>query len=268
MRTRPLLAATAALSLLAACSSGSSDDGDATATSTAAGDATASEQAAGTVTLYAAASLQAAFTDLIADFETANPAITVEPPVYDGSSTLVTQLTEGAPADVFASADEKNMDDLVAAGLNDGDPQLFATNTLVIAVAPGNPLGIEDIGDLAGVDYAVCAPEVPCGAATTSLFELDGVELDAVSQEQNVTAVAERVASGEVDAGLVYATDVASRADELEAVVPAEADQVVNRYPITTLTSATDPEAAAAFVDYVLSDDGQAVLAEYGFGAP
>ena len=137
------------------------------------------------------------------------------------------------------------MDDLVAAGLNDGDPQLFATNTLVIAVAPGNPLGIEDIGDLAGVDYAVCAPEVPCGAATTSLFELDGVELDAVSQEQNVTAVAERVASGEVDAGLVYATDVASRADELEAVVPAGADQVVNRYPITTLTSATDPEAAA-----------------------
>lgn len=255
--------ALAALALLAGCSGGS--DQDPAATGSSAPDATA-DGVSGTVTLYAAASLEAAFTELITDFEAANPSVTVEPPVYDGSSTLVTQLTEGAQADVFASADEANMDDLVAAGLNATEPQPFATNTLVIAVAPGNPLGIQDLTDLEGLDYAVCAPEVPCGAAATRLFELDGVDLDAVSQEQNVTAVAERVASGEVDAGLVYATDVASRADTMEAVVSTGADEVVNVYPITTLTDAS--EAGAAFVDYVLSDDGQAVLAEYGFGPP
>jgi molybdate transport system substrate-binding protein len=107
---------------------------------------------------------------------------------------------------------------------------------------------------------------VPCGAATSELFALDGVDLAPVSQEQNVTAVAERVASGEVDAGLVYATDVASRADSMEAVVPSGADQVVNRYPITTLTGGS--AAGAAFVDFVLSDAGRAVLADHGFGAP
>jgi len=263
MRARALLAAVAALALLAACGQATDQDPDATGDS--GGDVTA-EGVEGTVTIYAAASLQAAFTEVIAAFEALNPSAFVDPPVYDGSSTLVTQLTEGAQADVFASADEANMDDLVAAGLNDGDPQLFATNTLVIAVAPGNPLGIEDLTDLADLDYAVCAPEVPCGSATTELFALDGIDLDPVSQEQNVTAVAERVASGEVDAGLVYATDVATRTDTMEAVVPSAADEVVNRYPIATLSGATD--ASQAFVAFVLSDDGQAVLAEYGFGAP
>ena len=263
MRARALLAAVAALVLLAAC--GQATDQATDATGDSGGDVTA-EGVEGTVTIYAAASLQAAFTEVIAAFEALNPSAFVDPPVYDGSSTLVTQLTEGAQADVFASADEANMDDLVAAGLNDGDPQLFATNTLVIAVAPGNPLGIEDLTDLADLDYAVCAPEVPCGSATTELFALDGIDLNPVSQEQNVTAVAERVASGEVDAGLVYATDVATRTDTMEAVVPSAADEVVNRYPIATLSGATD--ASQAFVAFVLSDDGQAVLAEYGFGAP
>lgn len=220
----------------------------------------------GTVTLYAAASLQAAFTELVARFEQLNPSASVEAPVYDGSSTLVAQLIEGADADVLATADEVTMADLVAAGGTDAEPQVFATNTLVIAVAPGNPLGIDDLDDLAGTDYAVCAPAVPCGAATTELFGLEGVELDAITQEQNVTAVAERVASGEVDAGLVYATDAATRTDELEAVVPSSAGAVVNAYPITTLDGAD--EAASGFVAFVLSDEGQTVLAEFGFGPP
>lgn len=262
MSPRTLVAAVAALSLLAACGSatdqhpGAIDDG---------GDATA-DDVSGTVVIFAAASLQAAFTEIIADFEAIHPSAVVEPPVYDGSSTLVTQLSEGAQGDVFAAADEATMDDLVAAGRTEGDPQPFATNTLVIAVAPGNPLGIADLADLAVVDYAACAPEVPCGAATTELFALDGVDLAPVSQEQNVTAVAERVASGEVDAGLVYATDVAARRESMAAVVPSGADQVVNRYPITTLTGASG--AGAAFVDFVLSDDGRTVLAAHGFGAP
>lgn len=260
-----VLVLAAVLALLGACS-GSADEDPSASSESAEETTSATADVTGTVTIYAAASLQAAFTDLIAEFEAQYPSVTVEPVVYDGSSTLVTQLTEGAEADVFASADEPNMDDLVAAGLADGDPQLFATNTLVIAVAPGNPLGIEDLSDLEGLDYVVCAPDVPCGNATTELFELDGVPLDPISQEQNVTAVAERVVSGEVDAGLVYATDVASRADTLAAVVPTGADEVVNRYPITTLVGAD--EAGAAFVAFVLSQQGQAVLAEYGFGSP
>lgn len=258
MRVRtslPVLAAASALALVGACGSGA-----------AAGSGDGEDQIGGTVTLYAAASLAAAFTDLITEFEQANPAITVEPPVYDGSSTLVTQLTEGAEADVFASAGEANMDDLVAAGLTGSEPVLFAINTLVIAVAPGNPLGVEELSDLEGLDYVVCAPEVPCGAATGSLFGLEGIPIEAVSQEQNVTAVAERVARGEVDAGLVYATDVASRADALQAVVPSSAAEVVNAYPITTLVGAD--EAAGVFVDFVVSAEGQAVLEEYGFGRP
>lgn len=265
-RLAPLGAVLAVGALLAACTGSATDertDGDTTPLDAAA----TGEGATGTVTLYAAASLQAAFTDLIAEFETANPGITVEPPVYDGSSTLVTQLTEGADADVLATADEPTMDDLVTAGLAGGDPQLFASNTLVIAVADGNPLGIAGLADLADVSYVVCARDVPCGNATQRLLDAAGLPTDdAVSQEQNVSAVAERIASGEVDAGLVYATDVATRSGELDAIVPEGAPDVVNRYPIVTLTGA-DP-AASVFVDHVLSDDGQAVLAEHGFGAP
>jgi molybdate transport system substrate-binding protein len=263
------LAAAATLALLGACGSGGGTgpgDGPDGQEQVPHEPGPPQDQVRGTVTLYAAASLETAFADLITEFEQLNPAISVAPPVYDGSSTLVTQLTEGADADVFASAAEADMDDLVAAGLTDGDPVLFATNTLVIAVAPGNPLGIADTSDLVGHDYVVCGPEVPCGAATASLFELDGVPLDAVSQEQNVTAVAERVARGEVDAGVVYATDVGSRSDSLEAVVPSRAAEVVSSYPITTLVGAG--EAAGAFVAFVISDEGQAVLAEHGFGRP
>lgn len=264
----PALVAATALALLGGCAGGAETDGRA-------GDAPAgqvpssgetTDQVSGTVTVYAAASLQAAFTDLIAEFEQVSPAITLAPPVYDGSATLVTQLIEGAEADVFASADTANMDDLVAEGLTATEPVVFATNTLVIAVPPGNPLDIAELADLDGLDYVVCAPEVPCGAATVSLFEIDDLPIEAVSQEQNVTAVAERVVRGEVDAGLVYATDVASRSDALEAVVPSGAGQVVNQYPITTVAGAD--EAAEAFVDFVLSDEGRAVLAEHGFGGP
>lgn len=255
--------AVAAALLVAACQAGASLEQD-SAPVTSDEAMTGTDDVSGTVTLYAAASLQSAFTDVITQFEELNPAVSIDAPVYDGSSTLVTQLVEGAQADVFAAADESTMADLVEAGLNDSEPEIFTTNTLVIAVAPGNPAQIADLADLAGTDYVVCAPEVPCGNATTRLFELESIPLEPVSQEQNVTAVAERVISGEVDAGMVYATDVASRAELLEAVVPTGADQVVNSYPITTL-GGTD-EAALAFVDFVLSDTGQGTLAQHGFG--
>ena len=164
------------------------------------------------------------------------------PIVYDGSSTLATQLIEGAPADVFASADEANMQKLVDANLATG-PELFATNTLVIAMPTGNPGGVEDLSDLGddSVTVVLCAPEVPCGAASRrQLLANAGVTVAPASLEQNVTAVLTKVAADEADAGLVYATDVRGR-DDVESLVPDGAADVVNRYPIVALTGAREP---------------------------
>lgn len=220
-------------------------------------------QLGGTLEVYAAASLQRSFDEIATAFEAAHPGVTVSP-VYDGSSTLATQIGEGAPADVFASADEKNMSKVAAQA---PDPRIFAANTLVIAVPAGNPGGVETLEDLSRVTTVLCAPEVPCGAASQTLLSNAGVTVSPASAEQNVTAVLTKVAAGEADAGLVYATDVVGRAD-IEAIVPEGADTVVNRYPIAALTDAPNPEAAAAFVAFVLSDDGQRILADAGFRAP
>ena len=224
----------------------------------------------GELNIYAAASLKAAFDDIATAFEEENPGVTVNPIIYDGSSTLVTQLAEGAPGDVFASADQANMTKAVDAGLlADGDPTLFATNTLVIAMPTGNPAGITALADLARADVALvlCAPEVPCGAASQKLFAAQGVTVAPVSLEQNVTAVLTKVAAGEADAGLVYRTDVQGRTD-VTAIVPEGAADVVNRYPIGALTASANPDAAAAFVAFVAGTHGREILAGYGFGAP
>ncbi|MEV8239713.1 molybdate ABC transporter substrate-binding protein [Microbacterium testaceum] len=225
--------------------------------------AASGDQLGGTLEVYAAASLQRSFDEIATAFEAAHPGVTVSP-VYDGSSTLATQIGEGAPADVFASADERNMSKVAAQAPT---PQIFAANTLVIAVPAGNPGGVETLEDLSRVATVLCAPEVPCGAASQTLLSNAGVTVSPASAEQNVTAVLTKVAAGEADAGLVYATDVVGRAD-IEAIVPEGADTVVNRYPIAALTDAPNPEAAAAFVAFVLSDDGQRILADAGFRAP
>lgn len=222
----------------------------------------------GELTISAAASLGTAFDDLAVQFEARHPSLEVLPISYDGSSTLATQLIEGAPADVFASADESNMQKLVDAGLATA-PELFASNTLVIAVPAGNPAGVDSIDDLAtaGLTVVLCAPEVPCGAASATLLENNGVAVSPASLEQNVTAVLTKIAAGEADAGLVYATDVLGN-DDVESVEAAGSEDVVNRYPIVALDGAANAGAAAAFVEFVLSDDGRAVLDELGFGAP
>lgn len=217
----------------------------------------------GTVEVYAAASLQRSFDEVASAFETAHPGVTVSA-VYDGSSTLATQIGEGAPADVFASADEKNMAKVAAEA---PDPRIFAGNTLVIAVPTGNPGRVESLADLARVTTVLCAAEVPCGAASQTLLSNAGVTVTPASAEQNVTAVLTKVAAGEADAGLVYATDVVGRTD-VESIVPEGTDAVVNRYPIAALADAPNPAAAAAFVDFVLSADGQEILADAGFRAP
>ena len=226
--------------------------------------ATATEGAVtGELTIYAAASLAGAFDAIGEAFVAGNPEVHISP-VYDGSSTLVTQILEGAPADVFASADEANMDKATDAAIA---PELFASNTLVIAVPAGNPGDVKTLADLAGATTVLCAPEVPCGAASEKLLTAAGVTVEAASLEQNVTAVLTKVAAGEADAGLVYATDVIGR-DDVEVVLPENAGDVVNRYPIAALSDARNPDAAAAFVDFVLSDAGQKILADFGFGAP
>ena len=265
MRVWPRVAAVAAASVLvlAGCAAGDSDPNASPATPTAVG-----PELTGELTVFAAASLKAAFDELETQFEARHPSLEVLPVVYDGSSTLAAQLIEGAPADVFASADENNMQKVAGAGLA-SDPQLFATNTLVLAVPAGNPGGVEDLSDLEGASVAVvlCAPEVPCGAASQTLLSNVGLTVTPASIEQNVTAVLTKVAAGEADAGLVYATDVLGRTD-VESIVPAGAADVVNRYPIAALTDSANPEAATAFAAFVLSETGQDVLARLGFGAP
>ncbi|MEV4669606.1 molybdate ABC transporter substrate-binding protein [Microbacterium sp. LWO12-1.2] len=217
----------------------------------------------GELTVYAAASLGGAFDAIGEAFVAENPEVEFRP-VYDGSSTLVTQILEGAPADVFASADEANMHKAADVAV---DPELFASNTLVIAVPVGNPGDVKTLADLTAVTTVLCAPEVPCGAASAKLLAAAGVTVDAASLEQNVTAVLTKVAASEADAGLVYATDVIGR-DDVEVIVPENADDVVNHYPIAALTGAPNPAAADAFVAFVLSDAGQGMLADFGFGAP
>lgn len=221
----------------------------------------------GELRIFAAASLQAAFDELATRFEQRHPSLDVQPITYDGSATLVTQLIEGASVDVFASADENNMQKVVDAGLATG-PELFATNTLVLIVPSGNAGGVVGIDDLAdpGLAVVLCTAEVPCGAASATLLSNAGVTASVDSYEQNVTAVLTKVAVGEADAGLVYVTDAATTA-AVETVEVDGAEDVVNRYPIVALRDAANPEAAAAFVAFAAGEEGREVLETFGFGA-
>jgi len=250
---------------LAACAAPTTDPAPGDAPSTP-----AQPTLSGELTIYAAASLKAAFDDAATAFEDEYPDVTVNPIIYDGSSTLVTQLAEGAPGDVFASADEANMTKAVDAGLlGTDDATLFATNTLVIATPADNPAGIASLADTVRDDVALvlCAPEVPCGAASQKLYAAQGLTPAPASLEQNVTAVLTKVAASEADAGLVYRTDVQGR-DDVTSVVPDGAADVVNRYPIGALTASANPDAAAAFIAFVTGTRGRGILAGYGFGAP
>lgn len=261
----PALALAATIALLTGCATGSAP---ATATTATPAATATADSLSGELTIYAAASLKAAFDDLAGAFGAARPGVQIRPISYDGSSTLATQIIEGAPVDVFASADEKNMAKVTDAGLASG-AELFATNVLTLVVPAGNPGSVTGLADLADPDLNIvlCAAEVPCGAASATLLQNAGVSADVDSFEQNVTAVLTKVASGEADAGLVYVTDAKTTAEVATVDTPG-ADAVVNRYPIVALTGAKDPEVAAAFVQFVLSKDGASVLSGLGFGAP
>ena len=257
------IAVTAALTL-AGCSGASHADGT---------PAPSTPGLSGDLTISAAASLSGAFDELAREFHAKHPGVTIAPIDYDGSSTLATRIVQGAPVDVFASADEKNMEKVVAAKLA-VKPVAFATNTMEIATRPGNPLGISGLADLAeakaGKVPAVVlgAPAVPCGNASRTLLADAKVAVRPVSEEQNVTAVLTKVESGDADAGLVYVTDVKAAGAKVTGVPIANADAAVNTYPVTVLTGAQNPAAAAAFVAFVTSAEGQRVLASFGFGRP
>ncbi|WP_298251377.1 molybdate ABC transporter substrate-binding protein [uncultured Arthrobacter sp.] len=233
------------------------------------GDDATGDSDGGSITVFAAASLKEPFTALAEQFEDAHPGAEVTLN-FAGSSDLATQLVEGAPADVFASADESTMESVRRAELLDGEPITFATNTLQLAVPPDNPAGIASLDDAArpGVKTVVCAVQVPCGAAAARVEEATDVELTPVSEESSVTDVLGKVSSGEADAGLVYVTDVRAAGEAVLGIALPEAADVVNSYPIAALTGSQESGAARDFVDFVVGDDGRAVLEAAGFGAP
>jgi molybdate transport system substrate-binding protein len=222
-----------------------------------------------TLTVYAAASLTKTFEQIGTEFEKQHDGVTVEFS-FGGSSDLVAQIQEGAPADVFASADTANMEKLTSDDLQADDPQNFASNTLEIVTPPDNPAGITSFADLAkdGVNVVVCAPEVPCGAAAVKAEEATGVTLQPVSEEQSVTDVLAKVTSGEADAGLVYVTDVKGAGDDVTGVPFPESSDIVNTYPIVALKDSEHGDLADEFVELVLSDAGQTILEEAGFAQP
>lgn len=248
------LAALLLLSALAGCSDNSLKD-------------PAGEPPRQTLTVFAAASLKGTFTEIGKQFEKEHDEVTVKFN-FAGSSDLVAQIQQGAPADVFASADTANMDKARVAGLLEGAAQDFATNTLEIVTPPDNPANVDSLDDLADADIKVvlCAPEVPCGAAASGVEKASGVDIKPVSEEQSVTDVLGKVISGEADAGLVYVTDVKAAGDQVHGVTFPESGEVVNTYPIAALRRGKDGALAEYFADYVTGPEGQAVLGAAGFG--
>ena len=237
------------------------------AASCGSGDGDSDESSGGNVTVFAAASLTAAFTELGDAFTAANPDVEVTFN-FAGSSDLVAQISDGAPVDVFASADFANMSKLTDAGLAAGEPATFATNAAEIVVEPGNPLGIAGVADLADSDLIVvlCAPEVPCGAYAERVIANAGITVTPSSYEENVKAVVTKVTLGEADVGIVYRTDVIAAGDDAQGVPIPDDINVVAEYPIALVADAPNAAGAQAFIDFVLSPSGQKILAAYGFG--
>ena len=217
-------------------------------------------------TVFAAASLTEAFTEL-------GDAFTREQPDADltfsfaSSSDLARQVVEGAPVDVFASADLANMAKVTDAGAASGEPTAFATNRAAIIVAPGNPLDITSVDDLAASDLVVvvCSPDVPCGTYAGEIFDNAGVDVTPDSYEENVKAVATKVTLGEADAGIVYSTDVLAAGDAASGVEIPDDVNVIAEYPIVAVSDST---VARAFIEFVAGPAGQRILASHGFGAP
>lgn len=230
------------------------------------------------LTVFAAASLKEAFTQEAARFHSADPNDTVQL-TFGGSNTLEQQLAQGAPGDVFASADTVNMEKAQSDGLLAAAAQPFAHNRLVVIVPRANPAHLATLHDLArpGVKLDLAAPAVPAGRYALQVLDQLGassaygtayeqaVKANIVSQEDNVRAVVQKVALGEVDAGLVYVTDSAAAQDQVTVIVIPDAFDLIATYPIAALKGSAHPADAQRFVDFILAAEGQAILAHYGF---
>lgn len=257
MRSRVVLLVVAAL--VAACGGG----GGTASTSPS------STSLSGYINVFAAASLTASFNALGIAFHRANPGVGVNFN-YAGTPTLVTQIEQGAPADVFASADTTNMDKLTADGFTSGSSKVFAHNQLEIVVAPGNPKGITGLPDLAksGVIYISEAPAVPAGKYSLQALASAGVKVTPKSLETSVTAVISKIELGEADAGIVYTTDITAAGSKVQGVPIAASNNVIAVYPLVAVKGTKYPDVASAFIDYVLSSTGQSTLAGFGFLPP
>ena len=261
-------AALAAIAMAAAALAGCSSSSSGSASST--GSASASSQAlSGTITVFAAASLQKTFTALASTFEKEHPGTTVKFS-FGGSDTLAAQITQGAPADVFASANQSTMQTVEKAGDTTGTPTVFVKNTLEIAVAPGNPKNIKTLADLtkSGTKVALCAKTVPCGSAAVKVLAAAKVSLTPVTYETEVTSALTKVELGEVDAALVYHSDVVGADGKVDGVVFSTASTAVNSYPIDVLKGASNAALAQAFETFILSSASEQVLLKAGFQAP
>jgi molybdate transport system substrate-binding protein len=261
MRRFAVVAAAVAVGAVAGCSgSGASNPGSSPAASP--GDSK------GTITVFAASSLTGAFTTLGKRFEAAHPGDTVTFS-FGPSSGLAQQITSGAPADVFASASTTNMQQVVSAG-DAGTPTSFVKNIMEVAVPPANPGHVSSVKDLAKspVKVAVCQPQVPCGAVAAKVFSNAGIKVKPVTLEPDVKSVLTKVELGDVDAGMVYVTDVLSAGSKVKGVTIPASDNTSTTYPIATISKSSHQSIAQQFVAYVLSPAGQQVLTAAGFERP
>src|SRR5215469_1148824 len=222
----------------------------------------------GTITVFAAASLTETFTKLGQQFQAAHKGDTVKFS-FGPSSGLATQITSGAPADVFASASPTNMQDVVSAG-DASKPQNFAKNTMEVAVPPNNPAKVSSVNDLAkkSVKVALCQPQVPCGVVAAEVFKNAGITVKPVTLQPDVKSVLTQVETGNVDAGMVYVTDVMAAGSKVKGVTIPASTNASTLYPIATIKGSKHESVAKEFVDYVLSPAGQQVLTAAGFEKP
>jgi len=256
---RVLLAATLGASLTLAAGCGSTDKDS----------SGSSGKGNKTLFVFAAASLTETFTSLGKTFEASHAGVKVKFN-FGGSSALAQQITQGAPADVFAAASPATMKTVTDAKDASGTPKVFVRNRLEIAVPPKNPGKVKTLKDLTNPKLKVveCAPEVPCGTAAIKALAAANLKVKPVSQEQDVKSALTKVQLNEADAALVYRTDVKSAAGKVKGIDFPEAAQAINDYPIATLAKAPQPDLAGQFVQLVLSDQGKSVLTQAGFESP
>jgi molybdate transport system substrate-binding protein len=262
MRRFAVIVAGMAAVAVAGCSS----SGSGSSSSSASGSPSAAST--GTITVFAAASLMGTFTQLGKQFDAAHPGDTVKFS-FGPSSGLATQITSGAPADVFASAAPANMDAVVKAG-DASSPQDFAKNTMEVATPPKNPGKVKSVNDLAkkSVKVALCQPQVPCGVVAAQVFKNAGIKVKPVTLQPDVKSVLTQVELGSVDAGMVYVTDVMAAGTKVKGVSISASDNASTLYPIATISDSKHKSIAQSFVAYVLSPAGQQVLTAAGFQKP